>query len=163
MNHILTTFNWLPWSWRSPTILMVPKHCRQCWSPSVREQVWRVQPRLCLLSPSSLIPPITFKISQTIWRGGKRFFAWIYSAENKYLNAILLIWNSLQVGYEQQCCVQRGALLVVRRQDQVGADGQQVGRQARDGDRGGQGEHGQKGKSIHLSLLTPPQVGCSSC
>ena len=58
----------------------------------------------------------------------------------------------------------------MRRQNQGGAgglrgqeDGQQVGRQARDGDRGGQGEHGQKGKSIHLSLLTPPQVGCSSC
>jgi len=70
-----------------------------------------------------------------------------------------------KVGYEQQCCVQRGALLVVRRQGQGGAgglcgqeDGQQVGRQARDGDRGGQGEHGHKGKSLHLSLLTPPQT-----
>ena len=58
----------------------------------------------------------------------------------------------------------------MRRQGQGGAgglrgqeDGQQVGRQARDGDRGGQGEHGHKGKSLHLSLLTPPQVGWSSC
>jgi len=73
---------------------------------------------------------------------------------------LLNLPNQLQgwkkVGYEQQCCIRRGETLAVkhRGQNRHGGDGGEGG----DGGDGKQGGDG--GKSLRISLLTPPQNSC---